>query len=117
MSNYGSNYSQNYGSSNYSSNRGGGGGGGGRSGNSECSVFVGNLPWRATEDDLRPIFGEIGPLVSVNIIRDRETGRSRGFAFCEYQDSETAQTAMQNLNGYDMGGRSLRVDNPSRNSR
>ncbi|XP_011303108.1 cleavage stimulation factor subunit 2 [Fopius arisanus] len=77
------------------------------------SVFVGNIPYRATEENLRDIFGEIGPILSFKLVYDRETGRPRGFGFIEYKDQETALNAIQCLNGYEIGGRILRVDNAS----
>ncbi|OAD58064.1 Cleavage stimulation factor subunit 2 [Eufriesea mexicana] len=82
------------------------------------SVFVGNIPYEATEENLKDIFSEVGPVLSfkflINSIRlvfDRETGKPKGYGFCEYKDQETALSAMRNLNGYEIGGRTLRVDN------
>merc|ERR1711911_491343 len=59
------------------------------------SVFVGNIPYGVTEDQLKDIFGEAGSVVSFRIVHDRETGRSKGFGFCEYQDPSSAQNAMR----------------------
>lgn len=73
-------------------------------------VFVGNIPFEITEEQLIDIFKEVGPVLSFRLMFDRETGRSRGYAFCEYADSETAASAMRNLNGYEIGGRHLKVD-------
>ncbi|ESO01540.1 hypothetical protein HELRODRAFT_112541 [Helobdella robusta] len=73
------------------------------------SVFVGNIPYEATEDQLREIFSQAGPVVSFRLVYDRETGKPKGYGFCEYQDTETAQSAMRNLNNYDFHGRPLRV--------
>ncbi|XP_078736090.1 cleavage stimulation factor subunit 2-like [Lampetra fluviatilis] len=75
------------------------------------SVFVGNIPYEATEEQLRDIFSEVGPVVSFRLVYDRETGKPKGYGFCEYQDQETALSAMRNLNGREFSGRSLRVDN------
>ena len=72
-------------------------------------LYVGNLPWSTTEDDLRQMFGEHGDVESVALITDRETGRSRGFAFVE-MDQEGAEKAIEEFNGKDMGGRALRVN-------
>lgn len=53
----------------------------------------------------------MGPVLSFKLVFDRETGKPKGYGFCEYKDQETALSAMRNLNGYEIGGRSLRVDN------
>ena len=73
-------------------------------------LYVGNLPFSATDEELRETFGKHGSLESVNVITDRETGRSRGFAFVEFKDAESATAAMSALDGQDMGGRPLRVN-------
>ncbi|KAK3098510.1 hypothetical protein FSP39_020221 [Pinctada imbricata] len=73
------------------------------------SVFVGNIPYETTEEQLREIFSAAGPVVSFRLVYDRETGKPKGYGFCEYQDVETAQSAMRNLNNYDFNGRPLRV--------
>ncbi|BES91969.1 cleavage stimulation factor [Nesidiocoris tenuis] len=75
------------------------------------SVFVGNIPYEATEEKLKDIFNEVGPVLSFKLVYDRETGKPKGYGFCEYKDQETALSAMRNLNGHEIGGRSLRVDN------
>ncbi|XP_053680775.1 cleavage stimulation factor subunit 2 tau variant-like [Anopheles nili] len=75
------------------------------------SVFVGNIPYDATEDALKEIFCEVGLVLSMKLVYDRETGKPKGYGFCEYKDKETALSAMRNLNGYVFGGRPLRVDN------
>lgn len=75
------------------------------------SVFVGNIPYEATEEKLKDIFSEVGTVLSFKLVFDRETGKPKGYGFCEYKDQETALSAMRNLNGYEIGGRSLRVDN------
>ena len=74
------------------------------------SVFVGNIPYDATEEKLRDIFSAVGPVLSFRIVYDRETGKPKGYGFCEYKDQETATSAIRNLNGHDLGGRQLRVD-------
>lgn len=60
---------------------------------------------------MKDIFREVGPVLSFKLVFDRETGKPKGYGFCEYKDQETALSAMRNLNGYEIGGRSLRVDN------
>jgi len=72
-------------------------------------LYVGNLPWSTTEEELRQMFAEMGEVQSVALITDRETGRSRGFGFVELDD-EGAQKAISELNGKDMDGRALRVN-------
>jgi RNA recognition motif-containing protein len=67
-------------------------------------LYVGNLPFSATEDDIRGVFD------SVNVITDRETGRPRGFAFVEMSEEHAASDAIQALDGTDMGGRNIRVN-------
>ncbi|TVU07756.1 hypothetical protein EJB05_41125, partial [Eragrostis curvula] len=76
-----------------------------------CSsvVFVGNIPYHASEEELRSACEEIGPVVSLRVAADRDTGRPRGFAFCEYLDDETALSACRNLDGRPLRGRQLRV--------
>ena len=72
-------------------------------------MYVGNLAFQSTEDDIQKLFGEYGEVLSVNLITDRETGRSRGFAFVEMND-EDAKSAMESLDGTELDGRSLRVN-------
>lgn len=73
-------------------------------------LYVGNLPFSATEEGLRELFEQHGTTASVRIITDRETGRSRGFGFVEFEDDSAAEKALQALNGTDMEGRALRVN-------
>jgi RNA recognition motif-containing protein len=74
------------------------------------SIYVGNLPQNATEDELRQAFGQYGTVSAVNIIKDRETGRPRGFAFVEMADGSEAANAIKQLNLSELGGRSITVD-------
>jgi len=74
------------------------------------SVFVGNIPYEATDENLKDIFSQVGPVLSFRLVYDRDTGKPKGYGFCEYQDQETAKSAMRNLSGYELSGRSLRVD-------
>ena len=73
-------------------------------------LYVGNLPFTTTDADLEEVFGAHGVVTSANVITDRETGRSRGFGFVEFENESDAQTAQQALNGYELEGRALRVD-------
>src|SRR4051812_6647899 len=73
------------------------------------TLYVGNLPFSATEADIRSLFERHGPVDSVKLISDRETGRPRGFCFVDMASTE-AQAAIQALNGFQMGGRALRVN-------
>ena len=75
----------------------------------ESKLYVGNLPYSATEEELSTLFGQAGTVTSVAIIKDRETGRSKGFAFVEMSSSEEAQKAINMLTGHMLGGRDLRV--------
>lgn len=70
-------------------------------------IYVGNLPFTATDDEVRDLFSEYGTVESVNLITDRDTGRPRGFGFVEMADG--ASEAIQALHQKDMGGRSLNV--------
>jgi RNA recognition motif-containing protein len=73
------------------------------------SIYVGNLPFSATEEELRTLFEQHGAVHSVKLISDRETGRPRGFGFVEMDPAPAAQ-AIERLNGTDMGGRPLRIN-------
>jgi RNA recognition motif-containing protein len=72
-------------------------------------LYVGNLPFSATEEAVRTLFAQHGTVDSVAMIMDRDTGQPRGFAFVEMPNSDAAR-AMQSLNGQDMGGRALKVN-------
>ncbi|XP_027158110.1 cleavage stimulating factor 64-like [Coffea eugenioides] len=80
------------------------------SANQRCVVFVGNLPFHASEEEVTKKCEEVGPVVSFRLMRDKETGKRKGYGFCEYRDEETATSAIRNLNGEDLGGRKLRVN-------
>ena len=73
-------------------------------------LFVGNLPFSATEDEIRSAFEAHGEVSDVAVIMDRETGRPRGFAFVEMPDSGQANAAIEALNNSDFGGRSMTVN-------
>lgn len=71
-------------------------------------IYVGNLPFSATEDEVRELFAQYGAVTSVNLITDRETGSPRGFGFVEMENG--ANEAIDALNNHEMGGRNLRVN-------
>jgi RNA recognition motif-containing protein len=73
------------------------------------TIYVGNLPFTTTEEQVRDLFAEHGTVHSVKLITDRATGRPRGFGFVE-MDDDSGAAAIQALNGKDLGGRSLRVN-------
>ncbi len=73
------------------------------------NIYVGNLPWSATEDEVRAAFEAYGEVSSVKLIEDRETGRPRGFGFVEMEDAGALE-AIENLDGKDFGGRALKVN-------
>ena len=72
-------------------------------------IYVGNLPFTSSEDDIRQLFSTYGEVISVSLPNDRETGRPRGFGFVE-MENENADQAIQALDGKELGGRSLRVN-------
>lgn len=74
------------------------------------NIYVGNLSFGATEDDVRKIFVAYGQVSSVAIIKDKMTGKSRGFAFVEMPNDSEAQSAISALNGKEIGGRTLTVN-------
>ncbi|MCK4303677.1 MAG: RNA-binding protein [Candidatus Eisenbacteria sp.] len=74
------------------------------------NLYVGNLPFDVSEDELRDLFGAQGEVVSAKVITDRETGRPRGFGFVEMEQAEDAQKAIQSLDGQDFKGRNLKVN-------
>ncbi len=73
-------------------------------------IYVGNLPWSTTSADLEAMFSEHGAVSSAEVISDRETGRSRGFGFVEMESDEGMQAAVNALNGHEMNGRPLTVN-------
>lgn len=73
-------------------------------------LYVGNLPYEATESDLQALFETSGQVASINIVRDRATGQARGFAFVEMSDTEGARKAISELDRHQYGGRSLTVN-------
>ena len=77
---------------------------------SENKLYVGNLSFKTTEDQLAQIFSEFGTVASASIVTDRETGRSRGFAFVEMSNDEQAKAAISGLDGQMVEGRALTVN-------
>ncbi|MCH2311461.1 MAG: RNA-binding protein [SAR202 cluster bacterium] len=73
-------------------------------------IYVGNLSWQTDENELRETFAPHGEVVSAQIITDRESGRSRGFGFVEMENDEEAKAAIDAVNGNEVGGRQLKVN-------
>lgn len=74
------------------------------------NIYVANIPYKASEDELRELFEQHGDVSSVKILTDRETNRSRGFGFIEMTDSDSATQAIEELNGYNFLGKDLIVN-------
>jgi len=72
-------------------------------------LFVGGLPFATTDDELREIFAAHGAVATANVVRDRETGRSKGFGFVEFENEEEGKAAEKALNGSEFGGRTISV--------
>ena len=73
-------------------------------------LYVGNLSFRTTGDELRELFSQVGTVESASVVEDRDTGRSRGFGFVEMETAEGAAAAIEQFNGKDFGGRNLTVN-------
>lgn len=73
-------------------------------------MFVGNIPYDMSEEQLIDVFREVGTVVGFRLVFDRETGKPKGYGFCEFEDAETAASAVRNLNDKDVGGRPMRID-------
>lgn len=76
----------------------------------ESKIYVGNLSYSTTEDDLRTLFFQAGTVTSVALIKDRDSGQSKGFAFVEMGNQSEAQKAISMFNGFNMGDRELKVN-------
>ena len=76
----------------------------------ENKLYVGNLSYSTGDDELRQAFGEFGPLVSAQVVTDRDSGQSRGFGFVEFERADAAQRAIDALNGQQLDGRTLSVN-------
>jgi cold-inducible RNA-binding protein len=79
----------------------------------ETKLYIGNLPYSATEEELRTLFSQAGTVGSVDLIKDRMTGNSKGFGFIEMSNQSEAEKAISMFNGYQLGNRELKV-NPAR---
>ena len=73
-------------------------------------IYVGNLPFSSTEEELKGVFGRYGTVEAVNVITDRDSGRPRGFAFVEMEEASAAADAIRALDGTDFGGRDIKVN-------
>lgn len=85
------------------------------------NMYVGNISWNASEEDLTTLFGQYGTVKSAKIVTDRDTNRSKGFGFVEMSSPEEAETAISSVNGTEFQGRTIKVDaakdsTPRRNS-
>lgn len=78
------------------------------------NIYAGNLPWEFTEQDLKKTFEEFGEVASVTIIKDKFTGKSRGFGFVEMPNKEEADSAVNALNGKELSGRKIRINEARR---
>lgn len=84
--------------------------GGGASGGVKHDIFVGNLSFGTTEEQLHQAFSEVGRVVNVRLVNDLDTGKPRGFAFVEFDDPQAALSAIRNMNDYELNGRRIRVN-------
>ncbi len=75
----------------------------------EAKLYVGNISYQTTEDELRELFGQAGTVVSVDVIKDRDSGMSKGFAFVTMSSQEEADAAIRQINGQSVGNREIRV--------
>jgi RNA recognition motif-containing protein len=73
-------------------------------------LFVGGLPFATTDDELKELFAAHGAVASATVVRDRDSGRSKGFGFVEFESEDEAKAAQTALNGSEMGGRTITVD-------
>ena len=76
----------------------------------EVKLYVGNLSFSTTEDDLRTLFAQAGTVSSVALIKDRDSGQSKGFAFIEMSTQAEAESAIKKFNGYSLGNREIKVN-------
>ena len=81
------------------------------------NIYVGNLSFNTTSNDLQTLFGQHVEVTKAQVVNDRETGRSRGFGFVEMDSTESAQTAISKLNGHNLDGRDLTVNIAKERSR
>ena len=78
--------------------------------NNYMNIYVGNIPWGVSEEELEGLFGQYGEVNSVRIITDRESGRSKGFGFVDMAQADAGNAAIEALDGNDFSGRDLRVN-------
>lgn len=78
--------------------------------NSKMEIYVGNLPWSTSDQDLSDAFGAFGKVEKASIISDRNSGRSKGFGFVTMEDADEANKAIEAMNGTEMAGRNLKVN-------
>lgn len=74
------------------------------------NIYVGNLNYKFSDDDLKELFEEFGSVDSANVIKDRDTGRSKGFGFVEMENDEEAEAAIEELDGAEVDGRAIKVN-------
>ncbi len=74
------------------------------------NIYIGNLSYKVSDQDLTEVFEEFGDVISAKVIKDRETGRSKGFAFVEMENEEDAQAAIEELDGSEIDGRAVKVN-------
>ncbi|CAK5087226.1 unnamed protein product [Meloidogyne enterolobii] len=79
------------------------------------SIFVGNISYDVNEEEIKKIFSACGQIIGFRLMYDRDTGRPKGFGFCEFTDVQHAEAAIRNFNGYELHGRQLRVDSATGN--
>ncbi|KAI6205406.1 Cleavage stimulation factor [Aphelenchoides besseyi] len=84
---------------------------------SQRSVFVGNISYDVSEDQIRQVFSSAGTVVHFRLVHDRDTGRPKGFGFCEFSEAAAAEKAIRNFNGFELNGRPLRVDSAASSER
>ena len=79
--------------------------------------LVGNIAYDVTEEQIRQVFNKVGNVISFRLVHDRDTGKSKGFGFCEFNEPTAAELAIRNYNGYELAGRPLRVDSAAASDR
>lgn len=80
-------------------------------------LFIGNISWKSTEEDLRKQFGRFGTIADLKLIEDKETGKSRGFGFISYEDRREGEIAIREMDGAELNGRQLRVSEAQERAR
>ena len=80
-------------------------------------IYIGNLPYSTDENELEQLFSQSGEVLSVSIIKDRDTGRSKGFGFVEFKEQSASDSAISDFNGYELNGRNIKVSEAKEKSR